>query len=148
MVPLDFLLKKFNFCNFFNLSLAKYKFIKLFFCTILIIGLVSKSLFASELLIIEAEGCYYCEIWDKEVGSIYNDNKIGSLLPLRRVNIKTVRSRSLKAIKNVYFTPTFIVLNDGIEIGRITGYPGEGFFWGYLENIVEKLRASNMINKN
>ena len=29
-------------------------------------------------------------------------------------------------------------IHDGKEVGRILGYPGESFFWGYLEEIVEK----------
>jgi hypothetical protein len=36
------------------------------------------------------------------------------------------------------FTPTFIVIQDGTEIGRIEGYPGEDFFWGLLGRILER----------
>jgi hypothetical protein len=36
------------------------------------------------------------------------------------------------------FTPTFIVVQDGAEIGRIEGYPGEDFFWGLLGRILER----------
>ncbi len=34
------------------------------------------------------------------------------------------------------FTPTFVLFDDGREIGRIEGYPGEDFFWGLLQNLV------------
>lgn len=37
------------------------------------------------------------------------------------------------------YTPTFILLEDGQEVGRIEGYPGEGFFWGLLGKMLEKL---------
>jgi hypothetical protein len=30
-------------------------------------------------------------------------------------------------------------VEDGREIGRIRGYPGEDFFWGLLGEMIEKL---------
>ena len=34
------------------------------------------------------------------------------------------------------FTPTFIIVNNNIEVGRIEGYPGEDFFWGLIDKIL------------
>ena len=34
--------------------------------------------------------------------------------------------------KRINFTPTFILVNDGAELGRIEGYLGEDFFWALL----------------
>ena len=34
------------------------------------------------------------------------------------------------------FTPTFILVADGREAGRIEGYPGEDFFWGLLAKML------------
>jgi hypothetical protein len=34
------------------------------------------------------------------------------------------------------FTPTFVLMVDGIEVSRIEGYPGEDFFWGLLERML------------
>ncbi|MEC9367868.1 MAG: thioredoxin family protein, partial [Pseudomonadota bacterium] len=42
----------------------------------------------------------------------------------------------LPEIRSVVFTPTFVVLHEGREIGRILGYSGEDFFWGLLEKIL------------
>jgi thioredoxin-related protein len=36
----------------------------------------------------------------------------------------------------VNFTPTFILMDDGQELGRIEGYPGENFFWAVLEKLL------------
>jgi hypothetical protein len=36
----------------------------------------------------------------------------------------------------VRFTPTFVLVQDGRELGRIEGYPGEDFFWGLLERLM------------
>ena len=37
------------------------------------------------------------------------------------------------------FTPTFILVEGGEEIGRIEGYPGEHFFWPMLGQLLKKL---------
>jgi hypothetical protein len=33
-------------------------------------------------------------------------------------------------------TPTFALLEDGTEVGRTEGYPGEGFFWTLLGEMI------------
>jgi hypothetical protein len=40
-------------------------------------------------------------------------------------------------MKPTRFTPTFVLVADGREVGRITGYPGEDFFWGLLQRLIE-----------
>ena len=39
--------------------------------------------------------------------------------------------------RKVLYTPTFILVEGGQEIGRIEGYPGEDFFWGLLKMMLE-----------
>ena len=39
------------------------------------------------------------------------------------------------------FTPTFVLVEDGKEIGRIEGYPGEDFFWPMLGALLDRLPA-------
>lgn len=36
------------------------------------------------------------------------------------------------------YTPTFVLLKDGAEVGRIEGYPGESFFYGMLQQILDR----------
>ncbi|MFP6748514.1 MAG: hypothetical protein VCD66_13055, partial [Alphaproteobacteria bacterium] len=45
----------------------------------------------------------------------------------------------LAGIKSVIYTPTFVLMHRGKEIGRILGYPGEDFFWAFLEELMGKL---------
>jgi thioredoxin-related protein len=94
---------------------------------------------AAELIMFEERGCEWCETWNEEVGDIYNETETGKSAPLRRVLISDPRPGDLKSIEGIHFTPTFVVIHKGKEIGRILGYPGEGFFWGYLEEIVKKI---------
>ena len=38
----------------------------------------------------------------------------------------------------VLYTPTFVLADHGVEIGRITGYQSEGAFWGDLDNMLQR----------
>lgn len=98
------------------------------------------SLRAAELVMFEAPGCAWCVKWHRDLGDIYPKTDEGKLLPLRVVNLRAVRPRDLKNIKNVRYAPTFIVMECGREAGRITGYGGDDMFWGELSTIVEKMK--------
>ena len=42
-------------------------------------------------------------------------------------------------IRRERFTPVFVLVEEGREIGRIRGYPGDTFFWGLLASLIERL---------
>lgn len=94
---------------------------------------------AAELVMAEEPGCPWCRRWNEEVGVIYHKTPEGKLAPLRRVNIHDPVPADLAGIEFGAFTPTFILVDDGVEIGRIRGYPGEEFFWGLLGELLEGL---------
>jgi len=47
----------------------------------------------------------------------------------------------------VRFTPTFVVVDNGREIGRITGYSNDDAFWGLLDTFAAKLAPSSQVNR-
>ena len=96
---------------------------------------------AAELVMFLATNCEWCEVWDEEVGTVYAKTEEGAHAPLRRVDIFNTRPRDLKKIKGIHFTPTFVLMEKDTEVGRITGYPGESFFWELLEGLLAKLPA-------
>jgi hypothetical protein len=94
---------------------------------------------AAELVMFEQQGCDWCESWHAEIGPIYPKTAEGHQAPLRRVNIFDPIPDDLKHIAPGRFTPTFVLVENGREIGRIRGYPGEDFFWVLLDEMIEKL---------
>ncbi len=94
---------------------------------------------AAELLMIEQPGCAWCAAWNRDVGIIYDKTSEGKRAPLRRVNLKNDIPEEFGGFRIERFTPTFILIDQGREIGRIRGYPGEDFFWGLLGQMLEKL---------
>ncbi|NQV82547.1 MAG: hypothetical protein HQ494_01890 [Rhodospirillales bacterium] len=94
---------------------------------------------AVELVMFNSTTCEWCEVWEEEVGVVYGKTAVGQNFPVHRVDIFDDRPANLKHLRGIRFTPTFVLLKDGVEAGRITGYPGESFFWGLLEKMVEEL---------
>lgn len=92
-------------------------------------------LWAVELVMVEQPGCYTCKLWNKEIGPIYPKTEAGQHAPLRREQLSE-RPDDLTYARAVNYTPTFILIEDGAEIARLEGYPGEDFFWWHIENIL------------
>ena len=88
-----------------------------------------------------SDTCEWCEVWEAEVGLIYAKTPEARLAALRRVDIEDPQPADLRSLKPVVFTPTFVLLEEGAEIGRIVGYPGEAHFWGLLDVLLHKLNA-------
>ncbi|MCW2309819.1 hypothetical protein [Rhodobium gokarnense] len=94
---------------------------------------------AAELLVLERDGCPWCERFDAEIAPVYPKTAEGRRAPLRRIDIHQPLPGDLAGIRLETFTPTFVLVEDGKEIGRIRGYPGEEFFWFMLSELIAKL---------
>jgi hypothetical protein len=84
------------------------------------------------LLMLERPGCEWCAAWNAEVGAVYDRTAEGRRAPLRRAQIHDPLPEGVTLLRPARYTPTFVLLRDGSEIGRIEGYPGEDFFYGML----------------
>ena len=91
---------------------------------------------AAELIMVDEAGCLWCARWTEEIGPIYPKTEEGRIAPLRRIDISVRRPVGVTYAKKVIYTPTFVLLSAGQEVGRIEGYPGEDFFWGLLQKLL------------
>jgi hypothetical protein len=91
-----------------------------------------------ELLMFERAGCYWCREWDKKIGYMYHKSWEGKVAPLRRIDLNAKPASDLQEIPWPRYSPTFVLMANGQEIGRINGYPGEEFFWPRLDQLLEK----------
>ncbi len=94
---------------------------------------------AAELIMFESASCTWCETWDREIAPTYPKTTEARIAPLRRVDIDDQRPADLLELRPVIYTPTFVLMHGGKEIGRIQGYPGEDFFWALLDELIGKL---------
>ena len=97
---------------------------------------------ATELVMFERAGCGWCARFNKEIAPIYMKTDEGRMAPLRRIDLDQTRPADLAAIDPGAFTPTFVVVDEGREIGRIRGYPGDAFFYGLLDRILNLTSGS------
>lgn len=96
---------------------------------------------AVELVMFEEELCEWCEQWDLDIGVVYDRTIEGKKAPLRRSDIDF--QHDFKGlVRPISYTPTFVLLDKGQEVGRIIGYPGEHFFWPMLKNLLGRLQHS------
>lgn len=105
-----------------------------------VLWMVSATAQASDtrLLMFESPACPWCAAWEAEVGPGYPLSPEGAVAPLERVRFGTLpEGVSLVAPPRV--TPTFVLIHDGAEIGRIEGYPGADFFWAMLDRLIGRL---------
>ena len=101
------------------------------------VPILSENLMAAELIMVEQQGCYYCEEWKDQLGHIYPKTPEGKYAPLKTFDITEVDG--IKGLeRDVIFTPTFILMEKNKELGRLEGYSSEDFFWELLEVIIEK----------
>lgn len=104
--------------------------------------LTAGSSIAAELLMFEQPGCSWCRRFDAEIGPIYAKTDEGRQAPLRRVALGG-DTAPLTLAAPVRFTPTFVLVDDGREIGRITGYMSEDAFWGLLGGLTGRLASGS-----
>lgn len=94
---------------------------------------------SAELLMLEQPGCSWCVRWNEEIGVVYAKTPEGQRAPLRRVDITDDWPGDLADVRPERLTPTFILVENGREVARLRGYPGEHFFWPLLAEMLEKL---------
>jgi hypothetical protein len=94
---------------------------------------------AAELVMFQEAGCAWCQAFDREIAPIYGKTAEGQRAPLRRVDITQAVPGDLAFIALERLTPLFVLVDQGREIGRIRGYPGDDHFWGLLGVLIKKL---------
>jgi thioredoxin-related protein len=97
---------------------------------------------AAELVMFTRAGCEWCAAFEREIAPVYGKTDEGRRAPLRRVDFDAARPADLTFIEVERLTPLFVLIENGREIGRIRGYPGEDHFWGLLGALIEKLDKS------
>jgi hypothetical protein len=94
---------------------------------------------AAELIVFEQAGCAWCETFEREIAPIYPKTREGRIAPLRRVDIEAPLPADLAFIDVERLAPLFVLIDQGREIGRIRGYPGEDHFWGLLGVLIDRI---------
>ena len=108
-----------------------------------LLGLAGSPARAETVLIMAEEaGCVWCALWNREIAPIYPKTAEGRAAPLRRIDIHDDPPPEVSFARRLTFTPTFVLVDEGKEVSRIEGYPGEDFFWGLLGQMLKEAGIS------
>ena len=88
------------------------------------------------LLMLEQAACEWCDRWNEEIGGAYALTEEGQQAPLQRRDIHEPLPEDIELSARAHFTPTFVLLEQGREVGRISGYPGPDFFYPMLARLI------------
>jgi thioredoxin-related protein len=114
------------------IGLARPALAAFVFCT-------TSSVHTAELVMMEQPGCVWCAKFNSEIAPAWPNTEEGRLAPLRRVDITEPWPDDLKHVQKERFTPTFVLMDQGREIGRIRGYVGDEFFWYLVGELIAQL---------
>lgn len=82
-----------------------------------------------ELVVMEAPGCTYCTLFRRDVLPSYETSERAKDVPIRFVDINDEAADALGLDGPVDVVPTFVVLKNNKEVGRIPGYTGPEIFF-------------------
>jgi hypothetical protein len=101
---------------------------------------------AAELLVLEHRGCPWCVLWHREVGPGYSKTSGGQKVPLHRIDTAKASKISVELASILSVSSTFVLVGNGREVGRMTGYLGANFFRGLLTESINELdlKAENV----
>jgi len=107
-------------------------------CITIFLSFAGTMVSAAQLVMFEEEGCVYCAHWKREIGPIYPKTPEAKVAPIVMHDISQPVPNDIELARGVVFTPTFVLVEDGEELGRIEGYPGEDMFWWMLARLLNE----------
>jgi len=95
------------------------------------------------LLMIEQAGCAYCVAFNRDIAPIYAKTEHGAAAPLFHVDLRKGMPEGITLASRPFVTPTFILIDpDGQELSRLTGFPGEDFFWPFVAEMIADAQST------
>ena len=91
------------------------------------------------LIMFDDEGCPYCDMWKSQIGPIYPKTSESDIAPLMIIDVDAPLPVGITIESAPVYTPTFVLVDNGLEVDRLLGYPGEDFFWFLLNRMLSNL---------
>jgi thioredoxin-related protein len=83
--------------------------------------------------VFEVDGCTMCDVFRRDVLPQYQSGAAAARAPLRFVDINKTDPDTLALRGRVLQVPTAVLMQDGREFDRITGYVGPSNFFRMLD---------------
>jgi hypothetical protein len=93
----------------------------------------------AQLVYVEWKDCSLCVRFNRQMARIYAASALGRKIPLRRVDILRPWPADLKRVSRPPYTPVFILVENGRELGRFMGYASPEQFNRAVRRLAEGL---------
>lgn len=89
-----------------------------------------------ELVVFEANGCTYCDVFRRTVLPLYKATARSRQAPIRFVNLTHADESGMGLAEPIRIVPTVVLFDGGQERGRVTGYTGPDNFMELVSQII------------
>ncbi len=89
-----------------------------------------------ELLVIEVRGCTICDLVRLHIQPAYEATPRAQQVPMRYIDITHIDELKLGLANRVDTLPTIVLMQDGREVDRISGYLGPQNFFAALTHML------------
>ncbi len=89
-----------------------------------------------QLVVLEVDGCIYCDVFRRRLLTAYEASKQGKKAPIRFVDINDPALGDIGLTQPVGMVPTFIMLENNQEIGRSPGLMGKQDFFRAIDYLL------------
>ncbi len=93
-----------------------------------------------QLVVMEAPGCIYCGLFRRDVLPSYQASARAKDVPVRFLDINDLEKANLELDSSVQIVPTFVLIQNNKEVGRIPGYVGPETFFHSINYLMSSVR--------
>lgn len=101
--------------------------------------LLATTAMAAELLVFEDPACGPCILFERQIGPIYPKTDEHRVAPLRRLPYGEPPEAPYAFVEAARVAPTFVLVDEGKELGRFEGYETDELFWMNLAHLMQQL---------
>jgi thioredoxin-related protein len=91
-----------------------------------------------ELVVFEVDSCTICDLFRRDVLPLYSGSSINRDAPIRFINLSYADESGMGLVAAISVAPTVVLLRNGQEVDRITGYTGPGTFLQLVGEMMTK----------
>lgn len=91
-----------------------------------------------ELIVVESEGCRPCAAFRSHILPIYQASSHARRVPMRIVTLEGIEASGLKLDSPLEVLPTVLLLSNGAEIARLTGFIAPESFLTVVQSMLDR----------
>jgi hypothetical protein len=92
-----------------------------------------------QLIVLEVKDCFACDLVRQHIQPAYARSPQSREVPLRYLDLNLVDAESLALAAPLTMVPTIVLMRNGQEVSRISGYTGPAIFFEAVERMLARI---------